>query len=47
VRRATLVPRAPLERGKTYLAVVDPAGVPRIVDRVGNPVAFTRATFSL
>ena len=47
VRRATLVPRAPLERGKTYLAVIDPAGVPQIVDRVRNPVALTHATFSI
>jgi lysozyme len=47
VRRAILVPTSPLDRGKAYLAIVDPAGVAAIVDRVGNPVAHTRAAFSI
>ena len=47
VRRATLVPDAPLLRGKSYAAIVDPAGVVPIVDRVHNAVALTRATFSV
>jgi GH25 family lysozyme M1 (1,4-beta-N-acetylmuramidase) len=47
VRRATLTPKAPLDRGKTYLAIVDPAGVAPVLDRVRNPVALTRATFAL
>jgi GH25 family lysozyme M1 (1,4-beta-N-acetylmuramidase) len=47
VRRATLVPDTPLLRGKSYAAIVDPAGVPPIVDRVHNAVALTRATFSV
>src|SRR4029077_19603090 len=47
VRRATLVPDAPLLRGKSYAAIVDPAGVAPIVDRVHNGVALTRATFSV
>jgi GH25 family lysozyme M1 (1,4-beta-N-acetylmuramidase) len=47
VRRATLTPTAPLDRGKTYLAIVDPAGVTPIVDRVHNPVAVTRSAFSI
>jgi len=47
VRRASLVPRSPLDRGKTYLAIVDPSGVTPVVDRVGNPVALTRATFTI
>ena len=47
VRRAALIPRSPLDRGKTYLAIVDPAGVAPVVDRARNPVALTRATFSL
>jgi GH25 family lysozyme M1 (1,4-beta-N-acetylmuramidase) len=47
VRRATLTPKAPLDRGKTYVAIVDPAGVAPVVDRVRNPVALTRATFSI
>jgi hypothetical protein len=47
VRKATLTPKAPLDRGTTYLAIVDPAGVPPIVDRVRNAVSLTRATFSI
>jgi hypothetical protein len=47
VRRATLVPDAPLLRGKSYAAIVDPAGVAPIVDRVHNAVALTRGTFSV
>ncbi len=47
VRRATLVPDAPLLRGKSYAAIVDPDGVGPIVDRVHNAVALTRATFSV
>lgn len=47
VRRATLTPNAALDRGKTYLAIVDPAGVAPVVDRVRNPVALTRSTFSI
>jgi GH25 family lysozyme M1 (1,4-beta-N-acetylmuramidase) len=47
VRKATLVPDAPLLRGKSYAAIVDPAGVAPIVDRVHNAVALTRATFSV
>ncbi len=47
VRRATLLPKAPLERGKSYVAIVDPAGVAPIVDRARNPVVLTRATFSV
>ena len=47
VRRATLTPNAPLDRGKTYVAIVDPAGVAPVVDRVRNPVALTRRTFSI
>jgi hypothetical protein len=42
-----LAPRSPLDRGKTYLACVDPGGVAPVVDRVGNPVVLTRATFSI
>jgi hypothetical protein len=47
VRRATLTPTSPLARGKTYLAIVDPAGVAPVLDRVRNPVALTRATSSI
>jgi hypothetical protein len=47
VRRATLTPKAPLDRGKAYVAIVDAAGVAPVVDRVRNPVALTRATFSI
>jgi hypothetical protein len=47
VRKATLVPDTPLLRGKSYAAIVDPAGVAPIVDRVHNAVALTRATFSV
>ncbi len=47
VRRATLVPKSPLDRGKTYNAIIDPAGVAPVVDRVRNAVALTRATFSI
>lgn len=47
VRRATLTPKASLDRGKTYVAIVDPAGAPPVIDRVRNPVALTRATFSI
>jgi hypothetical protein len=47
IRRATLTPTSPLDRGKTYLATIDPAGVVPVVDRVRNPVAPTRATFSI
>lgn len=46
VRRATLTPKTPLDRGKTYLAIVDPAGVAPVIDRVRNAVALTRSTFS-
>jgi hypothetical protein len=41
------VPDAALLRGKSYAAIVDPAGVAPIVDRVHNAVALTRATFSV
>jgi hypothetical protein len=47
VRRATLTPKAPLDHGKTYVAIVDPAGGAPVVDRVRNPVALTRATLSI
>jgi GH25 family lysozyme M1 (1,4-beta-N-acetylmuramidase) len=46
VRRAELQPRTTLRRGTTYAALVDPAGVPPIVDRAGERVALTRKTFS-
>jgi GH25 family lysozyme M1 (1,4-beta-N-acetylmuramidase) len=47
LRRATLIPKTALDRGKAYVAIVDPAGVAPVVDRVRNPVAQTRSTFSL
>jgi GH25 family lysozyme M1 (1,4-beta-N-acetylmuramidase) len=47
VRRATLTPKSPLDHGKAYLAVVDPAGVAPVVDRVHNAVAPTRSTFTI
>jgi GH25 family lysozyme M1 (1,4-beta-N-acetylmuramidase) len=47
VRRATLIPKTALDRGKTYLAIVDPTGVAPVVDRVRNAVALTRSAFSL
>lgn len=47
VRRATLLPTSPLDRGTTYKAIVDPPGVAPIIDRVHNAVALTRATFSI
>ena len=46
VRRAELQPRTTLERGTTYVATVDPAGVRPIVDRAGKAVPLVRKTFS-
>jgi len=46
VRRAELQPRTTLRRGTTYIATVDPAGVPPIRDRAGKAVAFVRKSFS-
>jgi GH25 family lysozyme M1 (1,4-beta-N-acetylmuramidase) len=46
VRRAVLQPRNALSRHTDYVAMVDPAGVGPVVDRVANPVALTRRLFS-
>jgi len=46
VRRAELQPRTTLQLGTTYIATVDPAGVPPIRDRAGKAVAFVRKSFS-
>jgi GH25 family lysozyme M1 (1,4-beta-N-acetylmuramidase) len=46
VRSAELQPRSLLKRDRVYVAVVDPAGVTPIVDRVGNPTPLVRKTFS-
>ncbi len=46
VRRAELQPRTTLQRGTTYVATVDPAGVRPIVDRADKTVALVRKTFS-
>jgi hypothetical protein len=46
VRRAVLQPRTTLSRHTDYVAMVDPAGVGPVVDRVANPVALTRKLFS-
>jgi hypothetical protein len=35
-----------LKSGRTYVAIVDPAGVAPIRDRVGNATALVRSTFS-
>jgi hypothetical protein len=46
VRRAVLQPNSTLAKG-SYIAIVDPAGVPPIVDRAANPVARKSRTFSI
>ena len=46
IRSAQLQPTVPLKSGRTYLAIVDPAGVAPIRDRVGNATPRARATCS-
>ena len=46
VRVAELQPTALLLRGRTYVAVVDPAGVVPIRDRAGKATPLARRTFS-
>ncbi len=47
VRSAVFQPAARLRRGRTYVAVVDPAGAKPIVDRAGKPTPSVRKTFTL
>ena len=47
IRRTELQPRSTLDRGTSYVAIVDPAGVRPIVDRANKAVAFTKKSFSL
>jgi GH25 family lysozyme M1 (1,4-beta-N-acetylmuramidase) len=46
VRRASLQPDEPLVAGQSYSVLVDPAGVPAIVDVGGNPVATVQQDFT-
>jgi uncharacterized repeat protein (TIGR02543 family) len=46
VRSAVLRPDEPLVPGQAYVITVDPSGVPRIVDRAGNPAPTTTASFA-
>ena len=47
VRTAELQPTAILRRGRSYVAIVDPAGVAQIRDRAGNATPRTRLTFTV
>ncbi len=46
IRSAQLQPTVHLKPGRTYVAIVDPAGVAPIRDRVGNATPRVRSTFS-
>ena len=46
IRSAQLQPTVHLKPGRTYVAIVDPAGVAPIRDRVGNATPRARSTFS-
>ena len=47
VRVVTFVPASGWTKGRGYVTLVDPAGVARIVDRVGKAVPFTKRSFTV